>query len=89
MSLGARPRDVTALVLAEGSKLAAIGIALGVALAVAVSRVFERFLFGVQKLDPATLAAVVLVSAAAGLLATYLPAKRASRLDPIATLRQD
>ncbi|MGH9334574.1 MAG: ABC transporter permease, partial [Vicinamibacteria bacterium] len=89
MSLGARPRDVLALVLADGGRLAAMGIGLGVLMSIAVSRVFESFLFGVAKLDPATLAAVVVVSATAGLLATYLPARRASRLDPIATLRQD
>jgi putative ABC transport system permease protein len=89
MSLGARPRDVLSLVLGEGARLSAFGIALGVALSVAVARAFESFLFGVDKLDPLTLASVVAVTAAAGLLATYLPARRASRIDPIRTLRQE
>ena len=89
MSLGARPRDVLSLVLGEGARLSALGIAIGVVLAIAVARTFESFLFGVEKLDPLTLASVVVVAAAAGLLATYLPARRASRIDPIRTLRQE
>ncbi len=89
MSLGARPKDVLGLVLGEGARLSALGIALGVALALALARLFESFLFGVGRLDPLTLASVVVVAAAAGLLATYLPARRASRIDPIRTLRQE
>lgn len=89
MSLGARPGDVLSLVLGEGARLSALGIAIGVVLAIAVARTFESFLFGVEKLDPLTLASVVVVAAAAGLLATYLPARRASRIDPIRTLRQE
>jgi ABC-type lipoprotein release transport system permease subunit len=89
MSLGARPGDVLSLVLGEGARLSALGIAIGVVLAIAVARMFESFLFGVEKLDPLTLASVVVVAAAAGLLATYLPARRASRIDPIRTLRQE
>ena len=89
MSLGARPRDVLSLVLGEGARLSALGITIGVVLAIAVARTFESFLFGVEKLDPLTLASVVVVAAAAGLLATYLPARRASRIDPIRTLRQE
>jgi putative ABC transport system permease protein len=89
ISLGARPKDVLSLVLGEGARLSALGIAIGVALAVALARTFESFLFGVEKLDPLTLASVVVVAAAAALLATYLPARRASRIDPIRTLRQE
>jgi putative ABC transport system permease protein len=89
MSLGARPGDVLGLVLGEGARLSALGIALGVALALMLARAFESFLFGVGRLDPLTLGSVVLVAAAAGLLATYLPARRASRIDPIRTLRQE
>jgi putative ABC transport system permease protein len=89
ISLGARPRDVLSLVLGEGTRLSALGIAIGVGLAVALARTFESFLFGVEKLDPLTLASVVVVAAATGLLATYLPARRASRIDPIRTLRQE
>jgi putative ABC transport system permease protein len=89
MSLGARPKDVLSLVLGEGARLSGIGIGIGVALAIAAARAFESFLFGVGKLDPATLASVVVVAAAAGLLATYVPARRASRIDPIKTLRQE
>jgi len=89
ISLGARPKDVLSLVLGDGARLSALGIAIGVGLAVALARTFESFLFGVEKLDPLTLASVVVVAAAAGLLATYLPARRASRIDPIRTLRQE
>jgi len=89
MSLGARPKDVLALVLGEGARLSALGIAIGVILAAGVARTFESFLFGVEKLDPLTLATVVAVAAVTGLLATYLPARRASRIDPIRTLRQE
>ncbi len=89
MSLGARPNDVLALVLGEGARLSALGIGIGVVLAAGVARTFESFLFGVDELDPLTLATVVVVAAAAGLLAAYLPARRASRIDPIRTLRQE
>jgi ABC-type antimicrobial peptide transport system permease subunit len=89
MSLGARPKDVLALVLGDGARLSALGIALGVVLALGVARTFESFLFGIENLDPLTLATVVVVAAAAGLLATYVPARRASRIDPIRTLRQE
>ena len=89
ISLGARPKDVLSLVLGDGARLSALGIAIGVGLAVALARTFESFLFGVEKLDPLTLASVVVVAAATGLLATYLPARRASRIDPIRTLRQE
>jgi putative ABC transport system permease protein len=89
MSLGARPGDVLALVLGEGTRLAAVGIALGVVLALALARTFESFLFGVGTLDLPTLASVIAVAAGAALFATYLPARRASRIDPIRTLRQE
>jgi len=89
ISLGARPKDVLSLVLGDGARLSALGIAIGIGLAVALARTFESFLFGVEKLDPLTLASVVVVAAATGLLATYLPARRASRIDPIRTLRQE
>jgi predicted permease len=89
ISLGARPKDVLALVLGDGARLSALGIAVGVVLALGVARTFESFLFGIEKLDPLTLATVVVVAAAAGILATYLPARRASRIDPIRTLKQE
>ena len=89
ISLGARPKDVLSLVLGDGARLSALGIAIGIGLAVALARTFESFLFGVEKLDPLTLASVVVMAAATGLLATYLPARRASRIDPIRTLRQE
>jgi predicted permease len=89
ISLGARPTDVLALVLREGARISALGIGIGIVLSAGVARTFESFLFGVEKLDPLTLVTVVVVAGAAGLLATYLPARRASRIDPIRTLRQE
>jgi putative ABC transport system permease protein len=89
MSLGARPGDVLSLVLGEGARVAALGIALGVLVSLLVARAFESFLFEVRPFDPLTLVSVAVVAAAAALLATYVPARRASRIDPIRTLREE
>ncbi|HEY7818698.1 MAG TPA: FtsX-like permease family protein, partial [Vicinamibacteria bacterium] len=89
MSLGARPADVLSLVLGEGARVSALGITLGVLLSVLVGRTFESFLFEVRPLDPLTLVSVAVVAACAALFATYVPARRASRIDPIRTLRQE
>jgi putative ABC transport system permease protein len=89
MSLGARPRDVLSLVLGEGARVSALGITLGVLLSILVGRTFESFLFEVRPLDPLTLVSVAAVAAGAALFATYVPARRASRIDPIRTLRQE
>ena len=69
--------------------LTATGIALGIGVAVVLTRVMSAFLFGVGPLDPMTYAVVSGVLAAVALLATYLPARRASRVDPIVALRAD
>ena len=74
---------------ATGSVLTAVGIALGVAGGVAVTRVMSALLFGVGPMDPMTYAAVSVALAAVALLATYLPARRASRVDPVVALRAD
>jgi putative ABC transport system permease protein len=87
MALGARPGDVVTHVLRRGARLAIIGLVLGLAASVAGLRVMNAFLFEVSPGDPAiaSLAAALLASAA--ILASYLPARRASRLDPVAALR--
>lgn len=89
LSLGARPRDVVVLVLGQGLRWSALGVALGLALALAAGKAVEGHLFGVRWLDPLVLASVISVVFAASLLASYLPARRASRIDPLPILKAD
>ena len=87
MALGAAQRDVSALFLRHGLILSAIGIALGVAGAAGLTRLMSSMLFGVSALDSVTYVAVALGLGATALLASYLPAARASRVDPSVALR--
>jgi ABC-type antimicrobial peptide transport system permease subunit len=77
------------MLLRHGLWLTATGIAIGIGVALVLARVMSAYLFGVGPMDPATYAAVSGVLIAVGLLATYLPARRASRVDPIVALRAD
>ena len=87
MALGARPVDIRALVVHEGTRLAAVGIVLGIAGALAASRALSALLFGVSATDPSTFVTAATGLALAGVVAAYLPARRASRIDPVALLR--
>ncbi len=89
MSLGAQPGDVLRLVIRRGLLLTAAGIALGLAGAVGLTRVMQDLLYGIGATDPATFAAVTTVLAAVTLLAGYLPARRATRVDPVLALREE
>jgi putative ABC transport system permease protein len=89
MALGAGPRDLLGLVVRQGLGLAGLGIAIGVAAALALSRVLSSLLYGVGTADPLTYGAIVLAVAALALLASYLPARRASRLHPARVLRSE
>jgi predicted permease len=89
MALGAEPRDVTRLFVRHGAVLAGLGIVLGVGGAAALSRLMSSLLFGVSPTDPLTYAAVSVGLAALALLAGYLPARRASRVDPVVALRSE
>jgi ABC-type antimicrobial peptide transport system permease subunit len=89
MALGANPRDVRAMVLAQGARLALYGMTLGLALALGLSGVFRSFLYEVSPTDPWTFAGVPLVLGGVLLLACYVPARRATRLDPMAALRTE
>jgi predicted permease len=87
MALGARPAQVTCLVLSWAGRSLLAGLALGLAGAIAASRLIAQYLFGLSSLDPLTYAAVILTLALAGLAAAYQPARRAIRVDPIRALR--
>ncbi len=89
LALGAHPRQVLQLVLSHGATLAAIGIAIGLFGAFALSRVVAGMLYNVAPTDPLTLFSVSLLLAAVALSACYIPARRATRLDPIITLREE
>ena len=89
MSLGARPPDILRLVLRGAGRLTAIGIAIGLAAALALTRLMANLLYGVGPNDPITFLAVPLLLASIALLASYLPARRASRVDPMVALRYE
>jgi len=87
MALGAEPSDVTKLVISHGGRLVAAGLILGLAGAWAATRLLKTLLYGVTATDPLTFAAVALLLLAVAMLASYIPARRASRIDPMVALR--
>ena len=87
MALGAAPSAVTTMILKEGFVLVALGLLVGVASSLALGRTIEGLLFGVAARDPFTLVAVVVTMSAIGLVACWVPAARASRIDPSEALR--
>jgi macrolide transport system ATP-binding/permease protein len=89
MALGATRGDVARLILVNAARLTGVGIAIGIAMTAAATRLFSSLLFGVKATDPVIFASVVLLLAVIALLAGYLPARRAARLDPLAALRCD
>ena len=89
VALGATHVDVLRTVLFQGAKMTGIGILVGLILSIAVTRLLATLLFGVSATDPLTLAAVAVLLAAVSLAATYIPARRASRLDPTTALRYE
>jgi putative ABC transport system permease protein len=89
VALGARSRDVLTMILGQGLRTIVIGVVVGFAASLALTRTVASLLFGVRATDPATFAAVVLLLAAAGLLACYIPARRATRVDPGVALRYE
>jgi putative ABC transport system permease protein len=89
IALGAQRRDVLGLVLGEGGRLVAIGVAVGAAAGAAATRLFASMLYGVSPLDPIVYVATAAGLAAVGLLAMYVPARRATRVDPVVALRAE
>ncbi|HEY7181100.1 MAG TPA: FtsX-like permease family protein, partial [Blastocatellia bacterium] len=89
MAMGAGRRDVLSLVIGQGMKLAGVGVFIGLAGAFALTRVMASLLFGVSATDPLTFSAIALSLSVVALAACYLPARRASKVDPMIALRCD
>ncbi len=89
MAFGAEPRDVLRLVMGQGLRLALSGTGLGVLAALVLGRWTADLLFGIRPQDPVTLAGVTLVLLAVALVACYVPAQRATRVDPLVALREE
>lgn len=89
LALGAQASTVRRMVVAQGARVVGIGVAIGLGVAALSTQAMGTLLFGVERFDPLTFAGTVVVMAAVGLAATYLPARRASNVDPITSLRAD
>jgi putative ABC transport system permease protein len=89
MALGAQPRNVRGLILGRTLELAIIGVAFGLTGAAVLTRFLASMLFGVKAYDPLTFAAVAVVLTLVALAASYLPARRAMRVDPTVALRYE
>jgi putative ABC transport system permease protein len=89
LALGATRGDVRRMVLTDGLRLAGVGVLIGVALAAAATRLLSTLLFEVPRLDPVTFGFTIVVLIGAAAVASYIPARRATRVDPMTALRYE
>jgi ABC-type antimicrobial peptide transport system permease subunit len=89
LALGAAPRDLLALVIRQGMVVALVGTALGLAGAMLLTRFMRSLLFGVRPSDPLTFVVIAATLTVVALAASYVPARRAARIDPIVSLRSE
>jgi predicted permease len=89
MALGAQRSDVLRMVIGQGAQMAFVGVALGMAAALGLTRLMSKMLFGVTPSDPLTFLAVAALLTAVALFACYIPARRATRVDPVVALRYE
>jgi ABC-type antimicrobial peptide transport system permease subunit len=89
MAIGAQRSDVLQLVLGEGLRLTVLGVVIGVITSLAATRLLSSLLFGISATDPFTFAGVAVLLSLVALAASYIPARRAMRVDPVTTLRYE
>jgi putative ABC transport system permease protein len=89
MALGAQPGEILRLVLGQGMRLAGAGAAIGLVVSMVASRLLRNELFHVNSFDPPTFVLMAAVLIGAALLASYIPARRATRVDPMVALRYE
>jgi ABC-type antimicrobial peptide transport system permease subunit len=89
MSLGAQRGNILRLVVGEGARMAVLGVVIGIAASFVITRLLSSLLFGISATDPLTFVGVAAVLSAVALLASYIPARRAMRVDPMVALRYE
>ena len=87
MALGAAPATVLRMIVISGARIAVIGLGVGLVGSAALTRLLQSLLYGTEPLDPVTFVAMSLILFATGLLASYLPARKAAAVDPMESLR--